>query len=117
MFSRAPRWKLYRFRLHRRLQSVTKRKLWCGVLLVASMPTGFVCSVARPEQTNPAAPVVVQPGGPGKSTNALPPSTLGARPPLSRADVEFMQGMIMDLSQAVDMTALIPSHTQNKELG
>ena len=31
-------------------------------------------------------------------------------------DVEFMQGMIMHHSQAVEMTALIPSHTQNKEL-
>ena len=116
MFSRAPQWKLYRFRRNRKLQSVTKRKLLCGVLLVASMPTGFVCSAARPQQTNPAAPVVVQPGAPGKPTKTLPPSTQGALPPLSRADVEFMQGMIMHHSQAVEMTALIPSHTDNKEL-
>ena len=27
-----------------------------------------------------------------------------------------MQGMIMHHSQAVEMTALIPSHTENKEL-
>jgi len=116
MFSRAPQWKLYRFRRNRKLQSVTKRKLLCGVLLVASMPTGFVCSAARPQQTNPAAPVVVQPGAPGKPTKTLPPSTQGALPPLSRGDVEFMQGMIMHHSQAVEMTALIPSHTDNKEL-
>jgi uncharacterized protein (DUF305 family) len=37
-------------------------------------------------------------------------------PPLSQADVEFMQGMIMHHSQAVEMTALIPSHTENKDI-
>ena len=31
-------------------------------------------------------------------------------------DVEFMQGMIMHHAQAVEMTALIPSHTQDNEL-
>jgi uncharacterized protein (DUF305 family) len=30
--------------------------------------------------------------------------------------VEFMQGMIMHHSQAVEMTALIPSHTENKDV-
>jgi uncharacterized protein (DUF305 family) len=59
---------------------------------------------------------VVQPGAPGKPTKTLPPSTKGALPPLSQADVEFMEGMIMHHSQAVEMTALIPSHTDNKEL-
>jgi uncharacterized protein (DUF305 family) len=37
-------------------------------------------------------------------------------PPRSRADVEFMQGMIMHHQQAVEMTALIPLHTGNKNL-
>jgi uncharacterized protein (DUF305 family) len=86
------------------------------MLFVASMPAGFVCSDARPQQSNPAVPVVVQPGAPGKPSRTLPPSTKGALPPRSQADVEFMQGMIMHHSQAVEMTALIPSHTENKEL-
>jgi uncharacterized protein (DUF305 family) len=34
----------------------------------------------------------------------------------SRADIEFMQGMIMHHAQAVEMTALIQSHTQNPEI-
>ena len=34
----------------------------------------------------------------------------------SPKDVEFMQGMIMHHAQAVEMTALIESHTQNKQL-
>src|ERR1700722_2624884 len=64
-----------------------------------------------------AAPVVVQPGAPGQPTKTLPPSTHASLPPLAPADVEFMQGMIMHHSQAVEMTALIPSHTDNKALG
>jgi uncharacterized protein (DUF305 family) len=59
---------------------------------------------------------VVQPGAPGQPTKTLPPSTKAKLPPLSRADIEFMQGMIMHHAQAVEMTALIPSHTENKEL-
>jgi uncharacterized protein (DUF305 family) len=59
---------------------------------------------------------VVQPGAPGKPSTTLPPSTKGTLPPRSQADVEFMQGMIMHHSQAVEMTALIPSHTENKNL-
>jgi uncharacterized protein (DUF305 family) len=90
--------------------------LLCGMLLVASMPTGLVCSTAHAQQTNPAAPVVIQPGAPGKPSKTLPPSTKARLPPQSQADAEFMQGMIMHHSQAVEMTALIPSHTENKEL-
>ncbi|MGA7623654.1 MAG: DUF305 domain-containing protein [Candidatus Acidiferrales bacterium] len=63
-----------------------------------------------------ASPVVVQPGAPGQPGKVLPSSTHGTLPPRSRADVEFMQGMIVHHSQAVEMTALIPSHTENKEL-
>ena len=59
---------------------------------------------------------MVQPGAPGKPSKTLPSSTKGTLPPLSQADVEFMQGMIMHHSQAVEMTALIASHTENKEL-
>jgi len=61
-------------------------------------------------------PIVVQPGAPGQPTKVLPASTKASLPPLSRKDVEFMQGMIMHHAQAVEMTALIESHTQNKEL-
>jgi uncharacterized protein (DUF305 family) len=46
----------------------------------------------------------------------LPPSTRGKLPPRSQADVDFMQGMIMHHGQAVEMTALIDSHTRNKDL-
>jgi len=59
---------------------------------------------------------VVQPGAPGAPSRKLPPSTSAVAPPRSQADIEFMQGMIMHHSQAVEMTALISSRTQNKEV-
>jgi uncharacterized protein (DUF305 family) len=61
-------------------------------------------------------PVVVQPGAPGQPTRTLPSSTRPTLPPHSPADTQFMQNMIMHHAQAVEMTALIESHTQNKEL-
>ncbi len=116
MFSDAPKWKLYRFRRKRELHSARGFAVLCGMLLAASAPTGFFSSPARAQQTDPATAVVVQPGAPGKPSRTLPPSTRAKLPPRSQADVEFMQGMIMHHAQAVEMTALIPSHTENKDL-
>jgi uncharacterized protein (DUF305 family) len=58
----------------------------------------------------------VQPGAPGTPSRKLPPSTSAVAPARSQADIEFMQGMIMHHSQAVEMTALIPSHTTDKAI-
>ena len=84
--------------------------------LAASVATRFYCSTARAQQADPAAPVVVQPGAPGQPSRRLPSSTTAELPPRSQAEVEFMQGMIMHHAQAVEMTALIPSHTENEAL-
>jgi uncharacterized protein (DUF305 family) len=86
------------------------------MLLGASAHLVLCGSFASARQGDPAKPVVVQPGAPGQPSKTLPPSTKGILPPWSRADVEFMQGMIMHHAQAVEMTALIESHTENKEL-
>ena len=72
-----------------------------GMLLLAPVPS--------PGQQAP----IVQPGPPGKPSRQLPPSTTGVAPQVSQADVQFMQGMIMHHAQAVEMTALIPSHTDD----
>ncbi|HYL84808.1 MAG TPA: DUF305 domain-containing protein [Candidatus Angelobacter sp.] len=85
-------------------------------MLAASATTSFFSSPAWAQQTSPAKPVVVQPGAPGQPSKTLPPLTSAKLPPPSPADVEFMQGMIMHHQQAVEMTALIPSHTENKDL-
>lgn len=81
------------------------------LVAVASM-----CGMPAYAQGGPSAPVIVQPGAPGQPSKTLPPSTHAELPPLSAADVAFMQGMIMHHEQAVEMTALIPSHTDNKEV-
>jgi len=116
MFSYSPKWKPYRFRCKRKLHSARGSAVLCGTLLAVSAPAGFFSSPVRAQQNHPATPVVVQPGAPGKPSRTLPPSTRATLPPRSRADVEFMQGMIMHHSQAVEMTALISSHTENKDL-
>ena len=68
------------------------------------------------QQAEPKPPVIVQPGAPGQPTRSLPSTTRGVLPPYSTADVQFMQHMIVHHAQAVEMTALIESHTRNKNL-
>ena len=87
-----------------------------GMLVMVMVSTGFFPSPASAQQGDGAKPVVVQPGAPGKPSKTLPPATKGTLPPPSQADVEFMQGMIMHHGQAVEMTALIASHTENKDV-
>jgi len=82
-----------------------------GVLLA-----GAIGLIPRLAAQQAGGPVVVQPGSPGEPTKTLPADTHATLPPISRADVEFMQGMIMHHSQAVEMTALISSHTENKNV-
>jgi uncharacterized protein (DUF305 family) len=84
-------------------------------MLVATLPAIFSSAMCA-QRTDPGKPVVVQPGAPGKPSRTLPPSTRATLPPRSQADVDFMQGMIMHHSQAIEMTALIASHTENKDL-
>ena len=85
-------------------------------MLAAAFSLASGPSPARSEQDGSTASVVVQPGAPGQPTKILPPSSKAKLPPLSPADVEFMQGMIMHHGQAIEMTALIPSRTESKEL-
>ncbi|MGA2250306.1 DUF305 domain-containing protein [Terracidiphilus sp.] len=70
-------------------------------------------AVARAQSSSP---VIVEPGAPGQPSKTLPADTRPSLPPASHADVEFMQGMIMHHSQAVEMTGLIASHTSNAAL-
>lgn len=87
----------------------------CALAAASTLASLFSLRVCA-QQTAPATPVVVQPGAPGKPTRTLPPTTRATLPPASPADVQFMQGMIMHHAQAVEMTALIESHTENKDL-
>ncbi|HEX3143300.1 MAG TPA: DUF305 domain-containing protein [Pyrinomonadaceae bacterium] len=86
------------------------------VLLVPFASVCLLSLTIQAQQGNPSAPVIVQPGAPGQPTKTLPASTTGVLPPSSPKNIEFMQGMIMHHAQAVEMTALIDSRTENKEL-
>jgi uncharacterized protein (DUF305 family) len=91
-----------------------------GLFLAASLfsvfCSVFCCQGVLAQQTDGGKPVIVQPGAPGMPTKTLSSSTKGTLPPPSHADVEFMQGMIMHHAQAVEMTAMMASHTENKNL-
>jgi uncharacterized protein (DUF305 family) len=76
----------------------------------------FTAANAWNQQTQDT-PAIVQPGATGAVGKTLTPATVSAPPraPMD-ADTAFMQGMIMHHSQAVEMTALMPARTHNKEL-
>jgi len=100
----------------RKLRSVTKVSAWRSGVIAVSTLLGLFSLPVCAQQAEPATPVVVQPGAPGQPTRTLPSSTRATLPPDSPADVKFMQGMIMHHAQAVEMTALIESHTTTKDL-
>jgi uncharacterized protein (DUF305 family) len=119
IFALTPNWKRIPFR--RSIRSKAKpgcsRQVVLRALLAAGVSASFLpSSAASAEQTDPEKPIVVQPGAPGAPSKILPSSTRAILPPRSPADVEFMQGMILHHAQAVEMTAMIPSHTKNKDL-
>ncbi len=83
----------------------------CGLTGIA---VGGQQAVAQ--QAGAGSAPIVEPGAPGTPSKTLAPSTKAQAPKLSQTDVEFMQGMIMHHAQAVVMTAMIPTHTDNKEI-
>jgi uncharacterized protein (DUF305 family) len=115
-----------------KLRFVIKVALWRRWPLAACTLAFLLSLPVSAQQTDPAsrrrgekdpsvvvqkdAPVVVQPGAPGQPTKTLPASTRATLQPPSPADVQFMQHMIVHHAQAVEMTALIESHTENKEI-
>ncbi len=82
--------------------------IWAGVFVLSTAPL----SGARAQQ-----PAVVQPGAPGHASTELSP-TAGPAPMRAptKADVDFMQGMIMHHNQAVEMTKLLEQRSHNPEL-
>ncbi len=87
-----------------------------GIIAAGALTCFLALPVCSQQSDSKAPPVVVQPGAPGQPTRTLPSSRRATLPPRSQKDVEFMQGMIMHHAQAVEMTALIESRTESKEL-
>jgi uncharacterized protein (DUF305 family) len=87
-----------------------------GLVAAAALTCFLSLPVCAQQVDSTAPPVVVQPGAPGQPTRTLAASARAKLPPRSPKDVEFMQGMIMHHAQAVEMTALIDSRTENKNI-
>jgi uncharacterized protein (DUF305 family) len=88
-------------------------------LLFSAAVFSLAPAIAPCQQANPApgGVSIVQPGAPGHSNKTLTPETASAAPRKpSEADIKFMQGMIMHHSQAVDMTDLLRTRSQDKEV-
>jgi uncharacterized protein (DUF305 family) len=87
-----------------------------GLLLASALLCLLFPPASAQQPASKSSSVVVQPGAPGQPSKTLPPNTRPTVQRISQADVAFMQGMIMHHSQAVEMTAMIPSRTENKDV-
>jgi uncharacterized protein (DUF305 family) len=84
----------------------------CSRFLIASL---FLLSTIA-VSAQPSAPIV-QPGAPGQPGKLLTEETVRTQPRAPfKADVEFMQGMIMHHSQAVEMVALLRTRGKSPAL-
>jgi uncharacterized protein (DUF305 family) len=92
--------------------------------LVAVLAASISCrtpvpaGAAPPGVARPGVVPIVQPGAPGQPSQVVTTAQASdlSRVSFTPADVEFMQGMIGHHGQAVEMTALISTHTENSDL-
>lgn len=66
----------------------------------------------------PVAGQAVRPGAPGEPTRAVTAGETAKQdsPQYTEADVQFMQGMIPHHAQALEMTALVPTRSTNRDM-
>lgn len=91
------------------------------MLLSAAVFLAAACHQAAPAPAPAAAAApqpeaVVQPGAPGQASTVVSQVPAFHDPDYTAADVDFMQGMIHHHMQALQMVAMIPSHTENAPL-
>ena len=86
-------------------------------LIAASLCLAAVAPQGQQVSSKSNEPAVVQPGAPGKPSRSIPTNAAPvqlAEP--TKADVEFMQGMIMHHGQAVEMTKLVAAKSHNPDI-
>jgi uncharacterized protein (DUF305 family) len=89
---------------------------------VACRTAGQVARRTGDGAGTPASPVaavpLVQPGAPGQESHIVTSAQASdlSRVPFTPADVEFMQGMIAHHGQAIEMTDLIATHSENGDM-
>jgi uncharacterized protein (DUF305 family) len=85
--------------------------------LTLTMGTGISCRAGGSPAAG-AAPPILQPGAPGQSTRVVSVAQAtdlsGIR--YTDADVQFMQGMIGHHAQAIEMTTLLASRTESRDM-
>jgi uncharacterized protein (DUF305 family) len=90
-----------------------------SVLAIVVALCGLSCRTAHVAyDPPPAAAPIVQPGAPGQPSRVI---TAEAAADVSKvdyidADIKFMQGMIGHHAQAIEMVALIPTHSSRREM-
>jgi uncharacterized protein (DUF305 family) len=94
---------------------VLKRLSKRGSFLFLAAATAASFGSGRAEQERPP---IVQPGAPGQPSRVIPASEAvdlsGVQ--YTKADLEFMQGMISHHAQALEMTVLVPSRSKSEAL-
>jgi uncharacterized protein (DUF305 family) len=92
-------------------------------LAFVTLRSVVLCAILASSQQAPPAlqsePAIVQPGAPGTGNKTLSKAAAAASeaPKVpSKADVDFMQGMIMHHTQAVEMTEILKTRTKDPEV-
>ena len=107
--------------------TITRTVLLSGVTLFAAIglsacdrpgtqASGQPAATAGTATTQAQAPAIVQPGAPGQASTVVAAVPTFQASTFIDADVKFMQGMIHHHSQALQMVAMIATHTKTPEL-
>ena len=87
-----------------------------GLLACDRAPDPAASRGAPVGQAQAQAPAIVQPGAPGQDSKVVANVPAFHANTVIEADVKFMQGMIHHHSQALQMVAMIATHTKTPEL-
>jgi uncharacterized protein (DUF305 family) len=100
----------------RSVQKLLTLPLVAAVGLGACQPASDQVSAQPAASSQVQAPAIVQPGAPGQASAVVSSVPKFQDNNFTDADVKFMQGMIHHHSQALQMVALIATHTKTAEL-
>lgn len=97
---------------NKRLKMI-KNRFYVTILIALALSNAGYLSADKNDETN-----IIQPGAPGKPSTILnqKEATNIANSSYTKADVNFLQGMIVHHDQAVVMSRLVADRTNNKTI-